>query len=381
MAAELRSRRVPFQRPQLPPDREISAHLRRARQAHWFSNTGPCAALLAQRLGDRLGGANVSLVASGTAGLMVAIRAVAGEPGGNRDEALLPSFTFAAPAAAAIWAGFRPVFADIEPAGWHLDPARLRAALRKRRGRIRVVVAGCSFGVPPRRAQVQEWAAACREAEVPLVVDSAAGFGAADEAGAPLGSQGDVEVFSFHATKPFAIGEGGAVSCRSKKLAERVERLSNFGLSPMRRVTGPVGLNAKMSEIAAATGLAVLDGFDRVLKSRRRRAGELMRRLAPLGFEFQDSGGEPAWQFVPALAPTQAARARALAARGVELRRYYEPLHQMAPFKRWPRADRLEVTEAIAARALSLPMANGLSKREIDAICAALRRSTSPRSS
>jgi dTDP-4-amino-4,6-dideoxygalactose transaminase len=306
---------------------------------------------------------------------MVALRGLLGQPRGSRREILMPAFTFAAPINAVLWAGFGPVFVDVEPRSWHLDPTSLVRALESRKATVAGVLACSTFGVPPPAHQRLAWEEAVRAAAVPLLVDSAAGFGAAADDGVVLGSQGNIEVFSFHATKPFAIGEGGLVTTANDELARRVEQLVNFGFEN-RVVSGDVGLNAKLSEWSAATALAVLDGYQDVLTQRRARARHMIDGLEQAGYQLQAGIDGAVWQFVPVLAPTAAVRTAALeiARRdGIEVRSYFSvPLHRMRAFKSVPIADELRCTDDLARRVLSLPMANDLSRDDGDAIVACL---------
>jgi dTDP-4-amino-4,6-dideoxygalactose transaminase len=361
-----------FQRPSLPPTDEIDRYLDLSREESWFSNGGPCWRLLQERLGDRVGAYCVP-VASGTLGLMAAL-AAALEPLGRpsaQASALMPSFTFLATAQAAIWAGLEPRLLDVAPDHWHLDPALLESALAENGG-CAAAIAVSAFGTPPPAETRLRWERACREAEVPLIVDSAAGFGATAEDGLPIGCQGDVEVVSFHATKPFAIGEGGAVFTRDRALYERLELAVNFGLRPDRTLGLHHGLNAKMSELHAATALAVLDRLDAIVE-RRRAAAASIRRRAGDGVAWQAEAERSTWQFVPvALAgPEQRERLIAACDGRVEVRVYYEPLHALEP-ERWPALGDLATTDDLYGRLLCLPMANDLSDSEEDAIASVL---------
>jgi dTDP-4-amino-4,6-dideoxygalactose transaminase len=370
---------IRFQAPQLPPADAVSAYFALAEDRRWYSNRGPCHELLVSRLEDHLGGGLRCIpVSNATLGLLVGLRALAGTGTPQHREVLMPSYTFAAAMSAVRWAGFTPVFLDVEPDGWHLDPHALDQALQERHGRVAAVLAASTFGTPPAAQTTAAWEAAASAAGVPLLVDSAAGFGATTPAGRKLGGQGDMEVFSFHATKPFAIGEGGLLTTTDPDLAARATRLANFGFEDG-VVRGDVGLNAKLPEWSAATALAVLDRYDAVLSARRDRAEALLGRIARLGFTRQALSAGAAWQFVPVLTPTAAARDAVLTrarADGIEIRTYFDvPLHRMPAFADAPRHGDLAVTEDLAARTLSLPMANDLSPAAIDAIAATLATS------
>jgi dTDP-4-amino-4,6-dideoxygalactose transaminase len=299
---------------------------------------------------------------------MAAIAALVPDLAGG-GEVLLPSFTFAATLQAALWAGLQPRLLDVASDHWHLDAAGLEAALEDRGERVRLVIAVTTFGTPPPPDVTARWAAACRNAGVPLLVDAAAGFGASGADGVPVGALGDVDVVSFHATKPFSIGEGGAVFARDRGLLERIECTTNFGLGDEGDVTMLRGLNAKMSELHAATALAALDVYDEALARRRTAAAEI-RQLTG-GVSFQAGCERGTWQFVPVAYPDGEARvAAAERCRGtIEVRRYYRPLHEMAPFRHLPVGEGgLQVTQDLGSRILCLPMAQDLTPPERAAI-------------
>jgi dTDP-4-amino-4,6-dideoxygalactose transaminase len=221
---------------------------------------------------------------------------------------------------------------------------------------------------------VAEAAKACQAAGVPLLVDAAAGFGAEDAAGRKVGALGDVDVVSFHATKPFAVGEGGAVFTADPEIMAAMEGLANFGLDVSGRITRPHGLNAKMSELHAAVALAVLDDFDDILSTRRQASAEVAAHAS--GLAWQEESERSTWQFIPVAFADENARAEAVARSRdtVESRRYYRPLHQMERFADTPLGSGgLSATDDIANRLLCLPMANDLSPDEIDTVAAVLR--------
>ena len=368
--------RLRYQRPQHPPLSEVARYFEMSEAAHWYSNGGPCHELLVRRLETRLGnGAHVLPVGNGTLGLMVALAAVTQDMPATRDLVITPSYTFAAAISAILWTGRQPLLVDVDPHHWQLAEADLARALDRYGSRVAAVLGTSTFGCPPPDATLARWQELCRGARVPLVMDSAAAFGATLEDGRWLGTQGDVEVFSFHATKPFGTGEGGLISTRSAALRERMARLVNFGFGADRVVLDPLGMNAKLSELQSAVCLAVLDRLDDILAARRSRAAAIVSALMPLGFTFQAGAARSTWQSVPALAADaatrEAVRARATA-NDVEVRAYFEtPLHAHPPFADYPRASDLSVTNDLAARCLSLPMANDLSHDEIERVIGA----------
>jgi dTDP-4-amino-4,6-dideoxygalactose transaminase len=358
---------ISFLNPMLPSSEAIERYLASSRAQRWFTNFGPCWRLLRDRLSEAVGRPCVP-VTNGTLGLMTAVAVLRRREG--EDEALMPSFAFAPSAQAAAWNGLRPVFMDVAEDHWHLDPSALETALEERRGRVATVIALSAFGVPPPVGVRLAWEDACRREGVPLVVDSAAGYGARAADGVPIGGQGDAEIVSFDALKPLVAGEGGAIFCRDDELAAEVTELINFAMDGQRRVTRMDGLNAKMSEPAAAIALASLDELPTALGTRRRIATELLEQL-PEGFRRQGEAERGSWQFVPVTAPDAETRDAVLEEanrREIELRIYYNPLHLMPAFADCARAGELHVTEMLGRRIVNLPMALDLEAGQLSEI-------------
>jgi dTDP-4-amino-4,6-dideoxygalactose transaminase len=369
-AAELEfheSETIRYLRPELPPLDDVARYYALSEEAHFYSNGGPCSQRLAGRLAAYAGSAGCVPVANCTLGLMAALRAACGTPSPRRNLIAVPSFTFTATACAIRWAGFEPLFVDVEAASWQMDPERLRVALERYDGLLAGVMGCSTFGTAAPSAVRTAWREACADAGVPLLIDSAAGFGALDDSGRPLGSQGDTEIFSFHATKPFAIGEGGAVLTSDPEMAARIGRIINFGIDPDSQMTTIAGLNAKMSELQAATGLAALDRFDQTLAARRATVRRLQSHLDPYPLTYQVGSTGSTWQGFQLLVPDAAVRERTVAlakALRIEVKTYFDPpLHHHPAFARAQVAGDLAVTEHLARRSLALPMANRFGPR------------------
>ncbi len=367
---------VRFMQPEVPSLTEIARYYALAEDAGFYSNGGPCARLLSRRLAAELG-ADVAVVpvANCTLGLMAALRALCGEPTARRSLIAVPSYTFTATACAIVWSGFEPLFVDVEPGSWQMDADALRTVLEAAEGRVAGVMGCSTFGTAPPDETRVGWRAAAAAAGVPLLLDSAGGFGAVTPGGARVGALGETEIFSFHATKPFAVGEGGAVVTPDPQVAARVERLINFGMEAGGRSSDVAGINAKMSELHAATALAMLDRYPASLARRRATAARLraaLERRGRVAFQAGAEGGT--WQVCQALAASGAEREAILAAAtaaGVQARAYFDPpVHRQPAFARWAPREGLAVTDDVAARSLSLPMANELTDEQIERIAA-----------
>jgi dTDP-4-amino-4,6-dideoxygalactose transaminase len=363
---------VRFLSPELPPLTEVASYYEASEREAWFSNGGPCFDLLSRRIEAYLGEAAHALpVANCTTGLMVALRAAFGEPGAGRSLVALPSFTFTASACAVVWAGFEPLFVDVLPDSWQLDPAALDRAIDGAHGAVAGVLACSTFGSAPPADVRGRWREACEVHDVPLVLDSAAGFGSTDERGRRIGGLGETEVFSFHATKPFAVGEGGAIATSDPELLARAAKLVNFGMEPGAVASQTPGLNGKCSELQAAAALAMLDRYDDVLRRRRATAARVGAAVGDRVARQRGSEGST-FQCFQALLPSADERDRALSAAAslvVQARSYFDPpLHRQEAFARWAPPAELAVSDDLASRSLSLPMANDLPDEHVERI-------------
>ena len=363
---------VPFLRPQLPSLADIAPYYRLAEEARFYSNGGPCERLLRTRLSDYLGGVGCVPVTNATNGIMIALRAVLDAAGtGDRRFVVMPSYTFVATAGAVRLLGYSPLFIDVEPDGWQMDGDALDDVLAQRSDEIAAVLGTHTFGLPPTAAVQRRWQELCRSHGVPLVIDAAAGFGAVDDTGTRTGRSPVPHVYSFHATKSFAIGEGGLVTTLDEDLLERIEALHHFGFSSGRIATYAGG-NAKMDELHAASALAVLDRYDEVLRCRRAVVAFYREQLEPHGFAFQKGASGGTWQAGYLVSPDAATTAAVLAAGkqgSVGIAAYYDrPVHRHPAYADAPVHGSLATTDDLAARALALPMANDLSQPELERV-------------
>ncbi len=359
---------VPFLRPQLPSLAAIGEYYRMAEEARFFSNGGPCERLLRTRLSEYLGGVGCVPVDNATNGIMVALRAVLDAAGtGDRPYVVMPSYTFVATAGSVRMLGYEPYFIDVDPRAWQVDADALADVLALQHDEVAAVLLTNTFGLPPATAVHDRWLETCERYGVPVVVDAAAGFGAEDDRGARSGRSAVPHVFSFHATKTFAIGEGGLVTTTDPDLLERIEALHSFGFING-RIAVHAGVNAKMDELHAASALAVLDHYDDVLARRRDTIAFYEAALAPHGFSFQEGHAGGTWQAGYVTAPDAATREVVLvaaASASVGVAAYYDrPVHRHPAYADAPVHGSLAVTEDLAARALALPMSNDLTDEE-----------------
>src|ERR1044072_3789959 len=242
--------RLPRTAPRPPRLSELGDELRGIEERGIYSNGGPVVRGFETDLRDRLfGGAGDCLaVGNATLGLMLAIRHAAGARAGRGMYALMPSFTFAAAAHAAEWAGLTPLLCDIDPGDWSASEAAEAAAFERDGKEIAVVVPYATFGASIDLARYRRY----QDRGVGVVVDAAASLGAIDAEGRAFGAGAPFAiVYSMHATKVFATAEGGVIHSGDAGLIEALRRMTNYGFAGGRSAEGP-GVNAKMPEVLGA---------------------------------------------------------------------------------------------------------------------------------
>lgn len=366
--ADVASRRIPVARPRLPITDELSPYLTRIDEARWYSNFGPLLNEFETRLAARFARPTaVSTVTNGTVALTLALQALGCEPGSL---CALPAWTFVATGHAVRQAGLEPWFLDVDPETWMLDPAVTAEALSTAPAPIAAIVPVAAFGRLP---DLHAWARFTRETGVPVVVDGAAAFDALTEAPVPV-------TVSLHATKSVSTGEGGFVASEDGALIDRVRELSAFGFRGDRISHTPAN-NAKLSEYAAAVGLASLDAWPHTRQRLAFAAQYLKVALALTPQIVFQPGWGSTWLssvcVVGVPGGTSESLAAALADLGVDTRAWWgEGCHRQPAFEGCMRTS-LPVTEQLAASTLGLPFFIDLDEptswRIVDALITALK--------
>ncbi|USI74181.1 DegT/DnrJ/EryC1/StrS family aminotransferase [Sphingomonas morindae] len=366
---------LPLIRPFPPRLSRLGAALEAIEESGIYSNSGPVARRFEQEATARLFGGRGACVAvaNATLGLMLALRhGLLGRR--DRTLAILPAFTFAATAHAAQWVGLTPVLADCDPDDWALAAAEEERLLARHGARIGAILPYATFG---NGLDWERYAWLARRHDLAVVIDAAASLGARDEADRGFGTDCPFPVvFSMHATKTFATGEGGLIYCRDEALVERLRAMANFGFEAGRSATLP-GLNAKLAEVPALLALEKLGEIEAVATHRAALADHYRRRLA--GFTLQvPRGRRPALQFMPvllpaALAPHREAIIARLAEAGIGAGRYFSPhLAEQPHFRDTCLIEPLPVTDAIASRMLVLPVTDAMTIADVDRVADAL---------
>lgn len=245
-------------RPTMPSLEEYSKRLQSVWDQQWLTNEGELHNELERRLAEYLGVDYLSLFCNGTIALMVALQTLRV----NGGEVITTPFTFPATAHVLHWNRIRPVFCDIEEKTFNLDPKRIEQLISPETKAIMPVHV---YGFP---CDVEAIGAIADNHGLKVVYDAAHAFGVRYRDRSIL-EYGDISMLSFHATKLFTTGEGGALVCESEAQKQRVGFLKNFGISGEEAVIGP-GINGKMNEFQAAFGLLQLEGVDEEIEKRGR---------------------------------------------------------------------------------------------------------------
>ena len=352
-------------RPRLPTAEAIFPYLQRLDEARWYSNFGPLLTEFEARIADRFApGTEVVTITNATQALTLALMAM-NLPAGAY--VAMPAWTFVATAHAVMMAGLRPLFLDVDPDTWMLRPEAITALPPDRRRYVAAVIPVCAFG---HLGDLAAWKAFRDETGIPVLVDAAAAFDALDDAELPA-------VVSLHATKVLGVGEGGFLATRDPALALKVRQLTTFGFQSSRESHAPA-TNAKLSEYAAAVGLAAVDAWpaDRL---RFMRAAQHLR-IGLIGVpevQFQDGWGSDWITSVCCVAlpdGSASAVAQSLTEQGIDTRRWWGlGCHTSRAFAGCVRED-LTHTNRLGASVIGLPFSVDLSAEDVGRVAAALQQ-------
>jgi perosamine synthetase len=348
------TRRVPLARPHLG-EREEELVLEVLRSGRL--SLGPTIERFEELIAERVGAPYAAAVSSGTAALHLLVR-TAGI--GRGDEVITSPLTFAATANCFLYEGATPVFADVDPRTWNIDPAAVEAAITER---TKAVIAVDIFGYP---CELDPLIALCERHGLTLIEDSAQALGA-EYKGRPIGSHGPPAVFGFYPNKQIATGEGGVATTHSREQLEELVSLRNQG----RSYAGGswfdhvrLGFNYRWTDLQAAVGIAQLEKMDELLALRSAAAARYNELLADVeGVELapaDDGDHRRSWFVYVVRLSREIERERVMGAmreRGVDAAEYMPCIHLLSYMReRFGFAEGMcPAAEEIASRTLALP--------------------------
>lgn len=339
-------------------------------ESTWISSMGDYIDRFERRFAEFCGVKHAMSCCNGTAALHLALSALGVGPG---DEVIVPTLTFVATANAVRYCGATPVFVDVTPETWGIDPERLEEKIGPR---TRGVIVVHLFGHP---VDMRAVGAIARRHGLFVVEDAAQAHGA-ECRGQRVGSFGDVAAFSFYGNKIISTGEGGMVVTSDDALAAKIRQLKSHGMDPARRYWHPIiGFNYRMTNVAAAVGLGQLEKVDWHLQRRAEVADWYRARLADTpGLSWQQTQAWARhvwWMFSVTLDDPSADRDRViddLRECGIETRPIPYPLHTLPPYRESTIGQQFPVAERIARRGINLPTWSRVTRADVDRVCAAL---------
>jgi dTDP-4-amino-4,6-dideoxygalactose transaminase len=368
--------KYPFLRPNPPKLSEHVDALKKIESSGWFSNYGPTNTEFEKEIVNRLfqGKGYSTTVSNATIGLMLAIKHAVEikrpSVGKKPVYAIMPSFTFAATAHAALWCGLTPLLCDIDPDTWLPSSESIEKLLKEHKGEVAVIVPYSTFG---NGLDLAWYETLQHKTGIPVVVDAAASLGSYSKDGRHFGCESSIPiVFSMQATKSFSVAEAGLIYSDNKDDILNMRKMGNFGFSETREAILP-GLNSKLPEVTALIALEKLNEFKDVTESRRKIARAYDSALDS-SFQRQKLTGElPTYQFFPICLPdkylegdNRSQLIRDLALRDVEVRTYFSPvIHDQSYFAKRCEWKSLKMTERISKLSLSLPLHNFLKLEDV----------------
>jgi dTDP-4-amino-4,6-dideoxygalactose transaminase len=340
--------------PYLPPLEDFIPYLQEIWDNKILTNGGPFHQQLEQALCEYLGVKQIALFTNGTIALVTALQALR-----ITGEVITTPYSFVATSHSLLWNGIKPVFADIDPITFNLDPNKIEAAITPQTTAIMPV--HC-YGHPCAVDAIQKIA---DNYGLKVIYDAAHAFGVQNEKGSIL-NYGDLSVLSFHATKVFNTFEGGAIVCPDAKTKQRIDHLKNFGFVDEVTVVAP-GINGKMSELNAAFGLLQLKSIDEALQKRKAIDVHYRQGLAGVnGIHCLADAGEKVanYAYFPILVQSDYPLSRdalyqKLKDNGIFARRYFYPLISNFPMYRGlPSAaqSNLPIARKAADQVICLPI-------------------------
>lgn len=345
----------------LPPFEEYSEYLKQIWENVWLTNEGPLLEKLESDLTEYLSVPYLQLVGNGTLALQLALRTLDITDG----EVITTPFTYVATTSSILWEHCKPVFVDIEPESFCINPTKIEAAITPQTKAIMPVHV---FGNPCDTDAIE---AIAKKHNLKIIYDAAHAFGATYK-GKSLFDYGDISIGSFHATKLFHTIEGGCLVMSEKTLNDTIELMKRFGHNGDDYYM--LGINAKANEFQAAMGLCNLKYIDKIITLRKEASDTYDQLLDPSYHRPKPLKGTTRnYAYYPILCQDEAhllAVTEALAKADIHPRRYFYPSLNKLPYIEQS-AD-CPVSEDISSRVLCLPLWASMDEAIITAVCQTL---------
>jgi len=348
---------IPVAKPYLPSKEKYQSYVDQIYASGWLTNNGPMVQKLEERLSKYLGVKHVICVANGSLALQVAYKAM-----NLKGEVITTPFSFVATASTLVWEGLKPIFADINPYTYNLDPQNIEKLITKETSAIVPVHV---FG---NACEVEEIEQIAKKHDLKVIYDAAHAFNVKYKDESVL-NYGDISTLSFHATKLFHTIEGGALIINDATLAEKARYLINFGIENAESVPH-LGTNAKMNEFEAAMGLCVLDDIEAIKESRKFITEHYQKELKDIVvFQEQNLNATENYSYFPVAFKDESELLKvqkALNEADTNPRRYFYPSLDTLNYIK-PKQE-CEISRDISKRILCLPLYWKLEYEDMDSI-------------
>ena len=346
--------RINVTKPYLPPLEGFIPYLEEIWQEKWLTNNGKYHKQLEDELARKLGVEFISLFSNGTLALITALQAL-----NISGEVITTPFSFVATSHSLWWNNIKPVFVDIQPTDYNIDPKKIEAAITPR---TTAILAVHVYGNPADVSAIQDIA---ETYGLRVIYDAAHTFDVRIN-DLPVLSFGDMSVLSFHATKVFTTFEGGAIVSKDAATKKRIDYLKNFGFAGETTVVAP-GINAKMNEFSAALGLYQLGYVDEAIRKRQLVSEIYDKELSEIEgiiLPHRQSDVKACYSYYPIRIMQNSRKSRdevyeELKKYGIHTRRYFYPLISNLPTYRGldsSKKDNLPLANEVADTILCLPL-------------------------
>lgn len=353
--------------PLIPPLKEFTPFLEDIWRRKWLTNDGYYHQELEKALCKYLGVEFLSLFTNGTLALITALQELR-----ITGEVITTPFSFVATTHSLWWNGIKPVFVDVEPNTYNLDPDKIEAAITPKTTAIMPVHV---YGNPCNTDKIQEIA---DKYGLKVIYDAAHSFGVSKN-GESILNAGDLSILSFHATKTYSTIEGGAIICHDRQSKQRIDYLKNFGFAGETSVVAP-GINAKMDEVRAAYGLLNMQYVDSAIKKRSEvaiRYRNALKNISGITFLEDIPNVRHNYSYFPVFIEekdygmSRDALYKKMNDANIFGRRYFYPL--ISEFSTYrgldsARPENLPVANEVAKRVICLPMHHELSKDDVERV-------------
>ncbi len=355
---------IPVTKPFLPPIEEYQAYLQEVWERNWLTNNGPLVNDLELKLKEYLGLSHVLFLSNGTIALQIAIKALDLE-----GEIITTPFSYVATTSSIVWENCIPVFADIDPHSFNIDPNDIESCITDKTSAI---LATHVYGNPCDIDAIQEIA---DKYNLKVIYDAAHCFGTKYKGQSVL-EYGDISTISFHATKLFHTTEGGAVITKSQELNRKMDLLRNFGHDGP-DVFSAVGVNGKNSELHAAMGLVNLRYANSILAKRKNDHALYDQHLNRLNLQKPYIGDKAAFNYAyyPVVFESEEVCLKVfniLARNRIYARRYFYPA--LSELYYVNKRKELPVALDVAKRVLCLPLYYQMTEAEVDMVCKLIKK-------